>query len=160
MKALSRPTYLKIVLASAWYDLVASAPFATPWTFALLHEAVSRFNQMLGGAPLPAFGPLQTMLANMMGTVVVIWSVLRLLEPSVRLGRFDGAGRFLFASWMAWALLATGAPILWVMVIPEFAWGAIQWWPVAPARQYTSGLGSVRSSSSDAASSASLATTP
>ncbi len=160
MKPLSHPTYLKIVLASAWYDLVASALFATPWTFALLHGAVSRANQMLGGAPLPAFGPLQTMLASMMGTVVVIWSVVRLLEPSVRLGRFDGAGRFLFSSWMAWALLATGAPILWMMVVPEFAWGVIQWWPVASARQYTSGFGSVRSSSSEAASSASLATTP
>lgn len=159
MTPLSRPAYLKIVLASAWYDLIASALFATPWTFALLHDAVSRFNQLLGGAPLPAFGPLQTMMANMMGTVVVIWSIVRLLEPTVRWGRFDGAGRFLFSSWMACALLATGAPILWMTVIPEFAWGVIQWWPVAED-QYTSGFGSVRSSSSDAASSASRATTP
>lgn len=160
MPRFSHATFLKIVLASAWYDLILSAPFATPWTFALLHGAVSGLNQSLGGAPLPAFGPMQTMLASMMGTVVVIWSLVRLLGPTVRWGRFDGAGRFLFASWMSWALLATGAPILWMMVIPEFAWGVIQWWPVAPARQYTSGFGSVRSSSSDAASSASLATTP
>jgi hypothetical protein len=127
---ISRPAYLKVVRASAWYDLVVTALFATPWTFQLLHGAVSSFNQLLGGAPLPAFGPFQTMIASMMGTVVLLWSVLRLLEPSVRLGRFDGTGRFLFAGWMAWALLATGAPILWIMVIPEFTWGVIQWWAI------------------------------
>lgn len=131
MPPFSRPTYLRIVRASAWYDLIASAMFATPWTFALLHGAISSLNQLLGGEPLPDFGPLPTMLANMMGTVVVIWSVVRLLDPTVRLGRFDGAGRFLFSSWMAWALLATGAPILWFMLIPEFGWGVVQWWPVA-----------------------------
>ena len=61
---------------------------------------------------------------------MLLWSILRLVEPSVRLGRFDGTGRFLFAGWMAWALRATGAPILWLIVIPEFAWGVVQWWAI------------------------------
>jgi hypothetical protein len=166
MLYLSRPAYLKIVRASAWYDLLLTAPLATPWTFPLFHELASYLNHLSGGNPLPDFGAFQTMIANMMGTVVLIWSLLRLVEPSVRLGRFDAAGRFLFAAWMARALALTGAPILWLLVVPEFTWGVVQWWPIAEpgdghARaQYTSGFGSVRSSSSDAASKASRATTP
>lgn len=131
MHSISQSNYIKVIRASAWYDVAVTALFATPWTFTLVHEATSRFNQLLGGAALPAFGPLQTMIASMMGTVVLLWSVLRLVEPTVRLGRFDGTGRFLFAAWMAWALSASGAPVLWLFVVPEFAWGVVQWWPVA-----------------------------
>ena len=35
----SESTFVRIVRASAWYDLIVSAPFATPWTFAWLHQA-------------------------------------------------------------------------------------------------------------------------
>jgi hypothetical protein len=131
MHAISQSKYLKLVRASAWYDVAVTTLFATPWTFKLVHEATSRLNQILGGAALAAFGPLETMIANMMGTVVLLWSILRQVEPTVRLGRFDGTGRFLFSAWMAWALAATGAPVLWLFLAPEFAWGLIQWWPVA-----------------------------
>lgn len=122
--------YLKIVRASAVYDVLLTAPFATPWTFALLYDQLSAINQSLGGAPLPAFGPFHVMIACLMGTVVLLWSVLRLVQPTVLLGRFDGIGRFLFSIWMGWALLSTGAPVLWLFVIPEFMWGVAQWWPV------------------------------
>ncbi|WP_406178411.1 hypothetical protein [Streptomyces sp. NBC_00996] len=30
----SHPTYLRVVRASAWYDLVVTAGFAAPWTYA------------------------------------------------------------------------------------------------------------------------------
>jgi hypothetical protein len=129
--SLSLRTYLKIVRASAVYDVLLTAPFATPWSFTFLHDQMSAINQLMGGAALPAFGPFQVMIACMMGTVVLIWSVLRIIEPTVRLGRFDGIGRFLFSTWMVWALVATGAPMLWLFVIPELAWGIAQWWPVA-----------------------------
>lgn len=140
MPPISQPQYIRMVRASAWYDVALTVLFATPWTFALVHEATSRLNQLLGGAALPAFGPLQTMIANMMGTVVLLWSILRLVEPTVRLGRFDGTGRFLFAAWMGWALAASGTPVLWLFLIPEFAWGIVQWWPVAA--QAVTGKGS------------------
>ncbi|GAB3417036.1 hypothetical protein NX774_22570 [Massilia agilis] len=131
MTPIPLPAFIRIVRASAWYDIVLTALFATPWTFALAHEAMSATNQMLGGAALPPFGIFQTLIACLMGSVVLVWSVLRLVEPSVRLGRFDGTGRFLFSTWMAWALANTGAPFLWLLLVPEFAWGVVQWWPVA-----------------------------
>jgi hypothetical protein len=66
--------------------------------------------------------PLHILFACLMGSVVLVWSALRLATPSVRLGRYDGVTRLLFSAWMAWALAATGAPLLWLFVVPELAW--------------------------------------
>ncbi|WP_288380494.1 hypothetical protein [uncultured Massilia sp.] len=120
----------RLVRASALYDLLLTAGFATPWTFALVHGQLSSLNMMLGGAALPAFTPFHLLFACLMGSLVLVWSALRILDPSTRLGRFDGAARFLFTLWMAWCLHATGAPLLWLFIVPEFAWGVAQWWPV------------------------------
>lgn len=120
----------RIVKASAIYDLLLTASFATPWTFAFAHAQISALNAALGGDVLPAFAPFHVLFACLMGSIVLVWSVLRILEPTQRLGRFDGTGRFLFSLWMAWCLAVTGAPVLWLFVLPEFAWGVAQWWPV------------------------------
>jgi hypothetical protein len=136
---LSFSAYLKLVRASAWYDLLLTAPFATPWTFSLAHERLSAINQWLGGGALPAFAPFHMLFACLMGSVVLVWSVLRLHQTSTLLGRYDGVGRFLFAAWMGWTLAATGAPLLWLFVVPELAWGVAQWLPVArPAQDCSS----------------------
>ena len=127
----SRSAFLAIVRASAAYDLLLTAPFATPWTFALVHAQLSAVNRSLGGGALPEFGPFHVLFACLMGSIVLVWSVLRLRAPSVLLGRCDGVGRFLFSTWMAWALAATGAPLLWLFLVPEFCWGVAQWLPVA-----------------------------
>ncbi len=127
---LSSTANRRLVRASALYDLFLTAGFATPWTFALVHGQLSSLNVALGGAALPAFTPFHLLFACLMGSIVLVWSVLRILEPSTRLGRFDGTARFLFTLWMAWCLHATGAPLLWLFIVPEFAWGVAQWWPV------------------------------
>jgi hypothetical protein len=128
---LSRSAFLTLVRASAAYDLLLTAPFAMPWTFALVHAQLSAMNQRLGGAALPEFGPFHVLFACLMGSIVLVWTVLRLRAPSVALGRYDGVGRFLFSAWMAWALAASGAPLLWLFLVPEFCWGVAQWLPVA-----------------------------
>lgn len=124
-------TFLAIVRASATYDLLLTAPFATPWSFALAHAQLSTLNTALGGAALPAFSPFHLLFAGLMASVVLVWSVLRLRAPSVALGRHDGVARLLFALWMARTLALTGAPVLWLFVVPEAAWALAQWWPVA-----------------------------
>ncbi|WP_075793878.1 hypothetical protein [Massilia putida] len=128
---ISRSAFLTIVRASAVYDLALTAPFATPWTFALAHARLSALNQRLGGGALPDFGPVHVLFACLMGSIVLVWSVLRLRAASVMLGRYDGVGRGLFSAWMAWALAASGAPLLWLFLVPEFCWGVAQWLPVA-----------------------------
>ncbi len=131
MPSLSTRHFLCIVRASAVYDLLVTAPFATPWSFELLSRQLSAINQSLGGASLPAFGVFHVLIACLLGSLVMVWSVLRLVQPSIRLGRFDGAARGLFVTWMAWALALSGAPVLWLFIVPEAAWGLMQWLPIA-----------------------------
>ncbi|MEV5610532.1 hypothetical protein [Streptomyces sp. NPDC052225] len=104
-----RPFYLRVVRANAWYDLVVTAGFATPWTLSLVHNALSSAGDSLGLGATPELDLMQTLYANLMGTVVVIWATLRLVKPLPIHGLYDGIGRVLFATWMSYAL-AHGAP--------------------------------------------------
>lgn len=128
-------TFLVVVRASAAYDVLLAAPFATPWSFAFAHARLSELNVGMGGATLPGFGALHMLFAGLMASIVLVWSVLRLRAPSVALGRHDGAARLLFVLWMAYTLALTGAPMLWLFIVPEAAWAVVQWWPVHGARQ-------------------------
>lgn len=134
---LSKSSFRRIVRASGIYDVLATAPFATPWTFALAHTQLSAVNQALGGAALPAFAPFHILFACLLGSVVLVWSALRIADPQQRFGRYDGVARMLFTTWMIWALHATGEPVLWLFIVPELAWGVIQWWPVRKAASGT-----------------------
>lgn len=129
---LNLATYRKIVRASGVYDLLVTAPFATPWTFAIAHAQLDAINQALGGAPLPAFTPFHMLFACLLGSVVLVWATLRVRDPQARYGRYDGVARLLFTTWMIWALHATSAPLLWIFIVPELAWGIAQWLPVRP----------------------------
>ena len=133
MPALPLLSYLRLARASALYDVVQIVPFATPWTCALLLDRLSALNLWLGGAPLPPFAPLHLLLATLLGTLVLLWCAVRLKEPSLRLGRVDGAGRLLFAFWIAWAMCKADLPVLWLFLAPELLWGVAQWWPVDQA---------------------------
>ena len=116
-----------------------------------IHQAASS-KRTVSGQALPLFGSFQILIACLLGSIVLVWSALRIVNPYLQLGRFDGAARFLFSTWMVWALVTTGAPLLWlfVVVVPEFAWGVARWWPVgrptpqaeALLRQYIRSLGS------------------
>ena len=86
----------------------------------------------LGGLPLPVFGPFHLLISSLFGSVVLVWSVLRMLDPQPRFGRYDAAARYLFSTWMAWALLETGQPVLWLFIVPELAWGLAQSLPLHP----------------------------
>lgn len=100
----SLSTYYRITRMSALYDLLVTAPFATPWTFALVYPLLSHANAALGGAALAPPATVHVLIACLFGSLVVLWAALRLARPSLVLGRYDGAGRFVFALWMGWAL--------------------------------------------------------
>jgi hypothetical protein len=129
MFAFSPSQFRRVVCASAAYDLVVTAPFATPWSFAIAFGHLGAVNQALGGQPLPAFEPLQMLFALLMGSVVLVWSVLRLRGPTQQYGRYDAAARGLFSVWMAWAWTQTGEPVLLFFLLPELSWAIVQlWW--------------------------------
>ena len=141
----SRHTYLRAVRASAWYDLVVTAGFATPWTYALVHDALSSLGDASGLGAMPALDPMQTLYANLMGSVVVVWALLLIVKPQPAHGLFDGVARTLFASWQVYALAHGATRLLWFFFAVEVAFGVVQllpWWrarrpltdtPAAPA---------------------------
>ena len=126
----SLTAFRRLVRASAIYDVLLTGAFATPWTLLLLHEQLSAVNLRLGGTPLPAFAPFHLLIGCLLGSVVLVWSALRIADPQPRFGRYDAAARYLFSLWMGWALLATGEPVLWLFIVPELAWGLLQSLPL------------------------------
>ena len=129
---LSVSAFRRVVRASAIYDVLMTAAVATPWTFLLLREQLSSLNVSLGGVPLPLFVAFHLLISSLFGSVVMVWSVLRMLDPQPRFGRYDAAARYLFSLWMAWTLLVTGQPLLWLFLVPELAWGLAQSLPLRP----------------------------
>ncbi|MDR6973911.1 hypothetical protein J2X68_000580 [Streptomyces sp. 3330] len=76
-----------------------------------------------------------------MGSVVIVWAVLRLTGPLAVHGLLDGVARALFTAWMAYAL-AQGVPgALWPFLGVEAAWGVAQSapWLRAATRRRTGG---------------------
>ena len=127
---LSLATFRRLVRASAIYDVLMTGAFATPWTLLLLRDQLSGINVQLGGSPLPAFAPFHLLIGCLLGSVVLVWSVLRIADPQPRFGRYDAAARYLFSLWMGWALLVTNQPVLWLFIVPELAWGVAQSLPL------------------------------
>ncbi|OLZ72243.1 hypothetical protein AV521_10110 [Streptomyces sp. IMTB 2501] len=128
------PAYLRLVRSSGWYDLVVTAGFATPWTYALLHRLLSAGGDAAGLGAMPALTPMQTLYANLMGSVVVVWSVLRVVRPLPLHGLLDGTARALFSLWQAYALAHGGPGVLWPFLVLEVSFGVAQLAPWARAR--------------------------
>lgn len=127
----SQPAYLRAVRVSAWYDLVVTAGFATPWTYALVHDALSSLGDALGLGVMPELDPMQTLYANLMGSVVVVWAALRIVRPLPVHGLFDGIARILFAAWQTYAVTHGATRLLWLFFGVELAFGFVQlvpWW--------------------------------
>jgi hypothetical protein len=128
--------YLTLVRTSAWYDLLVTWPFATPWTFVWLYGSLATLAQTLGlpGTVHP-LDATHVMLANLLGSVVVVWSLARILAPSVQLGRLDGVARVLFALWQINAFWSGASAIVLGFTVFEVAFAVLQFLPVATPRQ-------------------------
>jgi hypothetical protein len=112
MTMISVNNNLHIVRASAVYDLLATAAFMTPWTAALVFSAFAALSGALGlDRPVPALDVNGMLFANLLGSVVVVWSLWRLMQPSRRVGWYDALARVLFATWQLYAI-AHGASFL------------------------------------------------
>ncbi|WDH23603.1 hypothetical protein [Pseudomonas chlororaphis] len=127
----STAQYRQLVRASGWYDLIVTAAFVTPWSFLALHGLMQQWSQALDlpGA-LPPFEPMHMLMVNLMGSIVCVWSVLRIRDPQLAFGRYDAAGRLLFATWQIYALAQGGTALIGVILFFELAWAVAQLWPV------------------------------
>lgn len=127
-------TYRRIVRASAWYDLVVTIGFATPWTFAAVHAVLLWTIQglQLPGS-FPAFDPVHMLMANLLGSVVTVWAVLRIRDPRVQYGRYDAVARILFAAWQIHAVMHGANVIILGFTAMELLFGLLECLPVRTA---------------------------
>lgn len=73
---------LQIVRISAFYDLVVTAGFMTPMTAGLVVSGVAALSSVLAlDRPVPTLDITAMLFANLLGSVVVVWSLWRLLQP-------------------------------------------------------------------------------
>lgn len=134
----SQSGYRGLVRASGWYDLLVTAAFVTPWSLMLLHGVLRQLSVQWGlGGDLPEFAPLHGLMANLMGSIVCVWSILRIRDPQLQFGRYDAVGRLLFATWQGYALMHGATQLLWGILVMELAWAVLQLWPVRTIVQKT-----------------------
>jgi hypothetical protein len=122
---------LKIVRASAWYDLVATTGFMTPWSATLLLGGLSGLSVQLGlERPVPVMDVTAMLFANLLGSIVVIWSVWRLRHASRRVGRYDACARVLFAIWQLNAVSQGASLLILMFTLMELLFALAQSLPV------------------------------
>jgi hypothetical protein len=118
---------LRVVKWSAAYDLLVTAPFATPWTAHAVFGLLAKLHVALGLAgPPPQLDNLGLMFVNLMGSLVVVWSLLRFRAATHALGAADTVARLLFATWMMYALAHGASAVIVPFVIFELGWAIVQ----------------------------------
>ncbi|MBZ4334801.1 hypothetical protein NR800_27680 [Corallococcus interemptor] len=132
----------RVVFASALYDFVVTVPFATPWTAEAVLASIRSAHLALGlgGEPLPAFTSTHLFFVALFGTIVTLWSVVRLVHPTAFNGAVDTAGRALFSTWMAWSLTQGATRVLVVFLVLELAWMFAQGGVILGARRWRGGI--------------------
>ncbi len=119
--------YQSIVRASAWYDLVVTFPFATPWTMALFAGVFSGVDVGLGlPGSVPDLNVMTIALGNLMGSIVLVWSVARLRLGLAVLGRYDAVARALFSLWLINALANGLSWAIAPLLVFEIGFGVLQ----------------------------------
>jgi hypothetical protein len=119
--------YLRLVRASAGYDLFVTWPFILPWTFAWLYAQLTALSVALAlPGSLPPLDATHVLLANLLGAVVLVWSLARLMAPTLLLGRLDAVARLLFASAQVYAVLQGAGAIVLGFTAFELLFGLLQ----------------------------------
>src|SRR5690606_24448901 len=123
--------YRRLVRARGWYDLLVTLVGVTPGSFMALHgvQQVIAGRRRLPGTLQP-FEPMHVLMANLMGSIVCVWSVLRIVDPQQAFGRYDAVARLLFAAWQAYALAQGATALIGIFLVFELAWCVVQLLPV------------------------------
>ncbi len=121
---------LQIVRASAVYDLVVTVGFMTPWTALLVFEGFAALYAALAlDRAVPTLDITAMLFANLLGSIVVIWSIWRLVQPSRSIGLYDALARVLFAAWQLFAVAHGASFLILVFTVFEVAFAIAQLLP-------------------------------
>ncbi len=98
----------RIIFWGAAYDVLVTAAFATQWTAAPFLRFLSELHAQLGfaGTALPIVDPVTMLFVNFSGTLVLLWSALRLFRPALLYGALDSVGQLAVALWIFVAVQA------------------------------------------------------
>ena len=110
--------------AGAIYDVAVTAPFATPWTAALVLSALAWMHDVLnlpGDAP-PDFESAHMVYVVLFGIVTTMWGVVRVLWPVPLLIAADTFGRAAFSLTFIWALLNGFSFVVVGFLVLELTW--------------------------------------
>ena len=110
--------------AGAIYDVVVTAPFATPWTAALMLSALAWMHRVLhlpGDAP-PDLESAHLVYVVLFGIVTTMWGVVRVLWPVPLLIAADTVGRAAFSLTFIWALLNGFSFVVVGFLVLELTW--------------------------------------
>jgi hypothetical protein len=110
--------------AGAIYDVAVTAPFATPWTAALMLSALAWMHEVLnlpGDAP-PDFEAAHMVYVVLFGIVTTMWGVVRVLWPVPLLIAADTVGRAAFSLTFIWALLNGFSFVVVGFLVLELTW--------------------------------------
>ncbi|QSB18389.1 hypothetical protein JN403_17885 [Pseudomonas sp. 15A4] len=133
---ISAKTNRRIVRSSAFYDLIMTTGFMTPWTAAWVFSALSALSTVLAlERPVPVLDISAMLFANLLGSVVVVWSLWRLAQPSRRVGLYDALARTLFATWQLYAVAQGASALILGFTVFEVLFAVAQVWPISAVRQ-------------------------
>jgi hypothetical protein len=119
--------YRKIVRWSAVYDVLMTSAFGIPLILSWQLDLLQGLHKTLGlGGAFPVFEPAHLLFVGLLGSIVTIWSILRIRNPEPRFGLYDSGARFLFSLHMLLALLAGSSQLIWFLFVPELLWGVVQ----------------------------------
>lgn len=123
--------YVRLVRETAYYDLLVTWPFSLPWVLAWLYPQLDELSRWLAlPGRMPPLDVLPMLFANLMGSVVVVWSLARILAPTVLLGRLDAVARGLFVSWQLYAVASGASALLLVFTVFDALFGLLQALPL------------------------------
>ena len=125
--SMTQPQYKRVVRLSAAYDVTVTWVFALPWTFAWVYGQLQIVATALAlPGDFPPLNPAHMLMANLLGSVVIVWSLARWLQPSVQLGRLYALARGLFAVWQIYAVSQGASAIVLAFTVFEVGFGVLQ----------------------------------
>jgi hypothetical protein len=129
----------RVLRAGALYDLAVTLPFATPWSAAWVLGALQSVHAALSlpGSLPGSYEPAHMLFVNMLGSIVSIWALARLRNPSRENGALDTLGRAGFSFAMIYALGAGASGTVAAFLALELSFFVGQAWAVwrmAPQR--------------------------
>lgn len=119
--------YLPWVARSAQYDLIVTFPFAIPGLAEWVLTRLASLHQHLGlSGSFTPFLPEHMLFVHLLGSLVVVWSLLRLRHPSPLLGLYDGFARILFSTFFIVSVFSGASQITLVLLGPEVFFAIVQ----------------------------------